>query len=94
MYSKETFSIAIFLPRDLMYHKASNFTSGGVQNRETKNRTLGMILTSFQDFKLRGKQISQSFSYCELINSLRNSAWFKKKKKNKALSVFLEALSP
>ena len=51
--------------------KASNFTSGGVQNREIKNRTLGMIVTSFQDFKLREKQISQSFSYCELINSLQ-----------------------
>ena len=27
-----------------------------------------MIVTSFQDLTLRGKQISQSFSYCELIN--------------------------
>ena len=52
--------------------KVSNFTSGVVQNRETKNRTLGMIVTSFQDFKLHVKQISQPFSYCELINSLRN----------------------
>ena len=41
--------------------KASNFTSGGVQNRETKNRTLGTIVTSFQDFKLREKQISPTF---------------------------------
>ena len=49
-----------------------NFTSGVVQNRKTKNRRLGMIVTSFQDFKLRGKQISLSFSYCELINSPRN----------------------
>ena len=31
-----------------------------------------MIVTSFQDFKLLEKHISQSFSYCELINSLRN----------------------
>ena len=31
-----------------------------------------MIVTSFQDLKLRGKQISQSTSYCELINSPRN----------------------
>ena len=50
----------------------SNFTSDGVQNRKTKNRTLGMIVTSFQDFKLREKQISPTFSYCGLINSLRN----------------------
>ena len=67
MYSKEKFSIAIFdVP------KASHFTSGGVQNRETRNRRLGMIVTSFQDFKLREKQISQSFSYCEIISSLKN----------------------
>ena len=52
--------------------KASNFTSGVVQNRETKNRTLGMIVMSFRDVKLREKQISQSFSCCELINLLRN----------------------
>ena len=52
--------------------KASNFTSGGVQNRETKNSRLGTIVTSFQDSKPREKQISQSFSYCDLINSLRN----------------------
>ena len=41
--------------------KASNFTSGGVQNRETKNTTLGTIVTSSQDFKLREKQISPTF---------------------------------
>ena len=33
--------------------KVSNFTSGGVQNRTTKNRRLGTIVTSFQDSKLR-----------------------------------------
>ena len=52
--------------------KASNFTSGGVQNRDTKNRRLGKIVTSIQDSKPREKQISQSFSYCEVINLLRN----------------------
>ena len=52
--------------------KASNFTSGRVQNRDTKNRRLGTVLTSIQDSKPREKQISQSFSYCELINLLRN----------------------
>ena len=31
--------------------KASNFTSGGVQNRGTKNRRLATIVTSFQDSK-------------------------------------------
>ena len=44
--------------------KASNFISGGVQNRDTKNRRLGTIVTSIQDSKPREKQISQSFSYC------------------------------
>ena len=52
--------------------KASNFTSGGVQNHDTKNRRLGTIVTSIQDSKPREKQISQSSSYCELINLLRN----------------------
>ena len=52
--------------------KASNFTSGGVQNRDTKSRRLGTIVTSIQDSKPRKKQISQSFSYCELINLLTN----------------------
>ena len=52
--------------------KASNFTSGGVQNPETKNRRLGTIVMSIQDSKPRKKQISQAFSYCELINLLRN----------------------
>ena len=52
--------------------KASNFTSSGVQNRDTKNRRLGTIVTSIQDSKPREKQVSQSFCYCELINLLRN----------------------
>ena len=33
-----------------------------------------MIVTSFQDLKLLRKQISQPFSYCELINLPRNGA--------------------
>ena len=69
IYSKDKFSIAIFLPRVLMYQKRQISLPVGVQNRETKNRRLGMIVMSFQDFK----QISQSCSYCELTNSLRNS---------------------
>ena len=76
--------------------RASNFTSGGVQNHDTKNRRLGMIVTSIQDSKPREKQISQSFSYCELINLLRNGTvrclWENKKTLEK--SVFREAWSP
>ena len=72
MYGKEKNFHSDFPSSRFDVPKASNFTSGVVQNRETKNRTLGMIVTSFQDFKLREKQISQSFSYCVLINLLRN----------------------
>ena len=77
--------------------KASNFTSGGVQNRDIKNRRLGMIVTSIQDSKPLKKQISQSFSYCELINLLINGTvvrclWENKKTPQK--SVFREAWSP
>ena len=77
--------------------KASNFTSGGVQNRDTENRRLGTIVSSIQDSKPREKQISQSFSYCELINLLRNGTivrclWESKKTSEK--SVFREAWSP
>ena len=50
--------------------KASNFTSGWVQNRETKNKRLGTIVTSFQDFKLREKQIFPTFSYFLINNAL------------------------
>ena len=31
-----------------------------------------MIVMPFQDLQLQGKQIIQSFSYCELITSPRN----------------------
>ena len=43
MYSKEKFSIAIFLPHVLMYQKRQISLPVGY-----KNRTLGMIVTSFQ----------------------------------------------
>ena len=47
--------------------KASNFTSGEVQNRQTKNRRLGTIATSIQDSKPHEKQISPTFYF--LINN-------------------------
>ena len=50
--------------------KASNFISGGVQNRETKNSGLGTIVTSIQDSKPREKQISPTFSYFLINNAL------------------------
>ena len=50
--------------------KASNFTSGGVQNRKTRSRKLGMNVTSFQDFKLSDKQISPTFCYFLINNAL------------------------
>ena len=77
--------------------KASNFTSGGVQNRETKNRRLGTIVTSFQDFKLREKQISPTFSYFLINNALLYhflANWLAHNKKMTEKSVFREAWSP
>ena len=47
--------------------KASNSTSGGVQHRETKIRRLG---TSFRDSKPQEKQISPSFTYFLINNTL------------------------
>ena len=66
-YSEKNFSIAIFLPRVLMYQKREISLSVGYKTVRPK-----MITTSFQDCKLHEKLIFQSFSYCELINSPRN----------------------
>ena len=83
--------------------KTWDFTSSGVQNRETKTRRQGMIVMSFQDSNLCEKQISQSFSYCELLNLPRNStkvhyklAWtalFIRKWEMSEKSVFLKTSS-
>ena len=58
-----------------------------------QNRRLGTIVTSIQDSKPREKQISQSLSYCELINLLRNGTIVQNKKTSEK-SVFPEAWSP
>ena len=60
-------------------------------------RRLGTIVTSIQDSKPREKQIYQSFSYCKLINLLRNGTivrclWENKKTSEK--SVFRKVWSP
>ena len=68
----------------------SDFASGGVQNRETKNRRLGMIVTSFQDLKL-------SQSLIVLKNSPKNGTkvhYLNENKKMSDKSDFLETLSP
>ena len=65
MYSKDKFSIAIFLPCVLMYQKRQISLLVGY-----KNRTLGMIVTSFQDFKLGEKQISPTFFFFFLNKAL------------------------
>ena len=77
--------------------KASNFTSGGVQNRETKNRGLGTIVTSIQDSKPREKQISLMFSYFLINNALLYhflANWLAHNKKMTEKSGFREAWSP
>ena len=77
--------------------KASNFTAGRVQNRETKNRRLGTIVMSFQDFELPEKQISPTFSYFLIRNAplyhfLAN--WLAHNEKMTEKSVFCKAWSP
>ena len=77
--------------------KASNFTSGGVQNHDTKNRRLGTIVTSIQDSKPREKQISPRFSYFLINNALLYhflANWLAHNKKTTEKSVFREAWSP
>ena len=77
--------------------KASNFTSGGVQNRDTKNRRLGTIVTSIQDSKPREKEISPTFSYFLINNALLYhflANWLVHNKKMTEKSVFREAWSP
>ena len=77
--------------------KASNFTSGGVQNRETKNRGLWTIVTSIQDSKPREKQISPMFSFFLINNVLLYhflENWLAHNKKMTEKSGFREAWSP
>ena len=54
---------------------------------------LGMIVTSFQDFKLRGKQISRSFSYCQLMYSPRNGTKVSCLSENKKMSKYRDISS-
>ena len=49
--------MAIFLPRVLMYQKRE--ISLPVRYKTARHRRLGTIVTSFQDLKLREKQISE-----------------------------------
>ena len=95
-YSKKYIRYRFFSSTCFDVAKTWNFTSSGVQNRETKNRRRGMIVTSFQDFKLHGKQLSQSFCYCELIKSPKTGTKVRCLQENKKMSeksVFREAWS-
>ena len=60
--------MAIFLPRVLVYQKREISLPKGYKTARPKSRGLGM--TSFQDFKLRKKQISSTFSYFLINNAL------------------------
>ena len=69
----------------------------GTKLRHQKQETGNDCDVNSKDSKPRQKQISQSFSYCELINLLRNGTivhclWENKKTSEK--SVFREAWSP
>ena len=50
MHSKKNFE-SNFLAPCFDIPKTGNFTSSGVENCEIKTRRMGMIVTSFQDFK-------------------------------------------
>ena len=60
-YSKKSFFHCDFPFPCFDVPKASNFTSGGVQHRETKNRGLGTIVTSIQDSKPRKNRFLRRF---------------------------------
>ena len=79
------------------FPKASNFTSGGVQNRETKGRGLGAIVASIRDSKPREKQISPTFSYFLINNALLYhflANWLAHNRKMTERSVFRGAWIP
>ena len=96
-YSKKVFCHSDFPFPCFDAPQALNFTSGGVQNRETKNRRLGTIVTSFQDSKPREKQISPTFTYFVVNNALLYHFlvyWLAHNKKMTKKSVLREAWSP
>ena len=98
-YSKIShfFSTAIFLSRVLMYQKRQISLPVGYKTTRRKNRRLGTYVTSFQDFKLREKQISATFSYFLINNALFYhflANWLAQNKKMTEKSVFHEARSP
>ena len=84
--------MAIFFPPVVL-----NFTSGGLQKRETKNRRLWTIVASFQDSKPREKVIAPTFSFFVINNALLYhllANWLAHNKKMTEKSVFREAWSP
>ena len=94
-YNKKIYPIAcFFLISVFNVPKTWNFTSGGVQNGKTKNRRLGMIVRSFQDFKLRRKQISLTFSYFLINNALLYHFWANLLAHNKKMTERLRSLNP
>ena len=96
MYSKEKFSIAIFLPLVLMYQKRHISLPVGYKTARPKTGDWKRLWRHFRTSKLREKQISRSFAYCELINSLRNGTIVRCLQENKKMSeksVFREAWS-
>ena len=91
MCSKEKFSLAIFL-----YQKHQISLPVGYKTARSKTGHWEWLWRHFRTSSLAKKQISQSFSYCELINSLRNGIIVHCLQENKMpeKSVFCEAWSP
>ena len=70
-YSKKTYSIVIFLPPVLTYQKCEISLLVGTKPRDQKQE-IGNDCDVISGHLVRGKHIHRSFSYCELINLLRN----------------------
>ena len=94
--AKKFFSTASFLSGVFMYQKRQISLPVVYKTARAKNRRLGTIVTSFQDFKLREKQISPTFSYFLINNALLYhflANWLAQNKKMTEKSVFREAWS-
>ena len=83
-YSKKLFD-SDFPSRVLTYQKREVSLPVGYLPAKPKTGDWEMIVTSFHCFQLHGKQMSQSFSYFELINSPRKGTRVRGLYENKKL---------
>ena len=72
MYSKEKFLIANFLPRVLIYQKREISLPVGYKTKRPKTGDWEWLWRHFRTSRFAKNRFLLSFSYCELINLLRN----------------------